>query len=54
MRFELEVTKTADGGYVTEYEGKTIKGRDPLALDKALDKAGVPRPRTLWVRDANA
>jgi hypothetical protein len=48
MRIEFEVTTTSRT-WSTKYNGKTIKAKDARALDKALDDAGAPRPRTLRV-----
>lgn len=45
-RLTFEVSINADQTkFTTEYEGKTYTGRSALALDQALDKANVPRPR---------
>lgn len=45
-RTVIEYTLKA-GVYMAQWGKQKVAGPDPLELDKALDKAGAPRPRIL-------
>lgn len=49
-RTEFAVVRNPNGSkFTTQWEGKEYSAASPLALDKALDKAGAPRPRTFRI-----